>query len=105
MHELPDDLVNPYAPAGTPPAAAAHPGSFWCAHGHEWAWQPDYGGYLPMILEADEMHPGDIPVAGQGALPALCHPVTGFDPVEFPNAGPGAVARARAEVLRDRRRG
>jgi hypothetical protein len=103
-NELPDNVVNPAAPAGTPPASAARLGSFWCAHGFEWTWQADFGGYLPMVLEADDMHPGDIPVTGQGSLPALCQPATGFDPTKYPNAGPAALARAHLEVLREHRR-
>lgn len=103
MHDLPPNALNPAAPAGTAPAAAAHPGSFWCAHGHEWQWQADSGGFLPMVITADEMHPGDVPIPGQGALPERCQPATGFDPAEYPNAGPAAVERARLEVLRERR--
>lgn len=102
-NELPDGVVNPHAPAGTPPAAAAHPGTFYCAHAVEWTWQADYGGYLPMVLAADEMHPGDIPIPGQGQLPAACQPATGFDPAQYPNAGPAALRRAHLEVLRERR--
>lgn len=102
-NELPENVVNPYAPAGTPPAAAAHPGVFYCAHGERWEWVPDFGGYLPMVLSPDEMHPGDIPIPGPGMLPALCQPATGFDPAQYPRAGPAAVERARREVLRERR--
>lgn len=51
-----------------------------------------------MIIEADEMHPGDIPIPGQGQLPALCQPATSFDPAKHPNAGPAAVARTHFEI-------
>lgn len=102
--DLPEEAINPYAPAGTAPAAAAsHLGSFWCSHEIEWQYVSDVGGYLPMVIEADDMHPGDVAVTGQGALPAMCQPATGFDPKEFPNAGPAAVRRAYLEVLRERR--
>lgn len=103
MHDPPPAAVNPYAPAGTAPAAAAHPSSFYCSHAVQWTWQADQGGFLPMVVTADEMHPGDIPIPGQGALPELCQPATGFDPREYPNAGPAAVQRATVEVLRERR--
>jgi hypothetical protein len=99
VHDLPPNALNPDAPAGTAPAAAAHPGSFWCAHGFEWTWQAEQGGFLPMIITADEMHPGDVPIPGQGALPGRCQPASGLNPAKYPNKGPAAVARARREVL------
>lgn len=101
--ELPDNAVNLYAPAGTPPAAAAQLSPFWCSHAVRWEWQGDRGGYLPMVIEANEIHPGDIPLLGQGQLPELCQPATGFDPAQYPNAGPAAVQRAYLEVLREHR--
>jgi hypothetical protein len=103
MREIPKGSLNPAAPAGTPPAAAAHPAPFWCSHEIEHQWVADFGGYLPMVISPDEMHPGDIPVPGPGQLPALCQPATGFDPAEYPNAGPAAVQRAYEQVLRERR--
>jgi hypothetical protein len=90
VREIPDDAVNLSAPAGTPAASAAEFAPIWCAQ----------GGYLPMVLEVDEIH-SDIPIVSPGALPVLCQPSTAFDPAEYPNAGPGAVARLRAEVLRE----
>jgi hypothetical protein len=79
-------------------------------HGIRHEWDAREGGYLVDGNAADdELHPKDAPVTGQGALPAVCQPATGFDPVEYPNAGPAAVERARREVelemLRRRRRG
>lgn len=104
--DLPEEAINPYVPAGTPPAKAAHLKGFWCAHAVEWEWKRGKGGYLPLVEATDEMHPADIPIRGQGALPAACQPATGFDPREYPRAGPAAVARARREVgqeMRERR--
>lgn len=104
MREIPDDAVDPAAPAGTPPAAAAEFAPMWCAHGVRWEWQAELGGYLPMVIEPDAEHAGDLPVADIRGLPVTCKAeVTGFDPAEFPNAGPAAVRRAYLEVLRERR--
>ena len=107
MRELPDGLVNPYAPAGTPPARVAHKGPFWCSHAVQFEYDRREGYYFVSATapDDDELHPKDMPLDGQGALPALCQPATGFDPAEFPNAGPAAIERARLEVLRERRRG
>jgi hypothetical protein len=110
VRELPDDIVNSHAPAGAAPASVAHPGPFWCAHQTRFEWDAGMGGYLVDGNAADdELHPKDLPVTGQGALPAVCQPATGFDPAEYPNAGPAAVERARHEVeldlLRRRRHG
>jgi hypothetical protein len=104
VREIPNDVINHTAPTGTPLAAAAHPGDFYCNHAVKWEWQGDRGGYLPMVLEADEMHPADIPIPGQGALPGMCQPATGFNPADYPNAGPGALERARLEVMREHHR-
>jgi hypothetical protein len=101
VREIPDDAVNLDAPAGTPAASAAEFAPIWCSHGVKWEWQPEVGGYLPMVLEVDALH-SDIPAKEIKAMPDQCRvDVTGFDPAEFPNAGPAAVDRMRAEVLRE----
>lgn len=102
--DIPEEALNPDAPAGTPPAKVAHLGDFWCACGVRWEWKKGKGGYLPQVEATDETHPADIPVRGQGALPAHCQPATSFDPQRYPNAGPAAVARAHQEVLREQAR-
>jgi hypothetical protein len=53
-----------------------------------------------MVLEVDEIH-SDIPIEIAGGAAGLCQPSTAFDPAEYPNAGPRAVDRMRAEVLRE----
>jgi hypothetical protein len=68
VREIPDDAVNLSAPAGTPAASAAEFAPIWCAHGVKHEWQADQGGYLPMVLEVDEIH-SDIPIVSPGALP------------------------------------
>jgi hypothetical protein len=99
VRELPPNVINPSAPAGTPPAQVAHPGSFWCSHGTEFEWDGDVGGYMVSgNARDDDLHPKDLPIAGQGALPELCQPASGLDPVKHPNVGPVAVERATAEV-------
>jgi hypothetical protein len=100
VREIPDAAVNLSAPAGTPAASAAEFAPIWCAHGVKHEWVADQGGYLPMVLEVDEIH-SDIPIVSPGALPVLCQPSTAFDPDEYPLIGPRAVERALAKVLRE----
>lgn len=97
MTELPPRLLDPDVAPGTPPAVASRAADVWCAHGVLWTHHPE--GYLPV----DEAH-HDIPAREVGAIPAPCQPVTSYDPADYPNAGPHAVARARDEVRRLRAR-
>jgi hypothetical protein len=83
-------------PPGTPNAhlleSAAAP--LWCTHGVRW--DPEQDGYRPTHVDAahhDRVHRG-----GSGAIPETCHPVTAYDPAEYPNAGPAAVARVLDET-------
>src|SRR5690348_5592484 len=103
MREIPDEALNE-APSGTPPARAARKAPFWCSHQVKHDYNTRKGCYfVDGNAVDDELHPKDEPIIGPGALTAACQPATGFNPKEYPNAGPAAVARARAEVIRERR--
>jgi hypothetical protein len=103
-NELPDNAVNPYAPAGTPPARVAHFAPFWCIHGVKHEYDNKEGKFfVDGNAPDDDLHPKDVGYVGNGALDVLCQPASGVDPVKHPNAGPAAVQRAYLEVLRERR--
>lgn len=105
VREIPGQALNPEAPSGTAPARVAHKGPFWCRHSirHEYNAREGYY-FVDGNAADDELHPKDAPIIGPGVLSEACQPATGFDPGEYPNAGPGALQRAYLEVLRERRR-
>lgn len=104
MRDIPGEALNPEAAAGTPPARVAHKGPFWCRHGIKHEYDAREGNYfVDGNAPDDELHPKDEPILGPGTLSEACQDPTGFDPAEWPNAGPAAVRRAYLEVLRERR--
>lgn len=112
-HDLPPEAIRPNVPRGTPISKAADADrlKFWCsAHGVLHQYDGDVGAYVPQGIDEENPDPLHPPhgVRNPGDLithaPA-CGDALGFDPAKYPNAGPGAVARAYGEVLRERRRG
>src|SRR5689334_1579202 len=110
-HDLPAEVFRRNVPRGTPVSHAVDASrlGFWCSgHGQRYDYDPDAGAYLPQGIDPDDpdpLHP-EHGVRNPGDLISHnpdCQDILGFDPKKYPNAGPQAVARATAEVLRERR--
>jgi len=94
--ELPEEMLDPDAPPGTPRAEQSKAAPVYCRHGVRWSHQPK--GYVADDAP-DPTHPGHtIPARDVGAIPQTCQPTTVWDPADKPAA---VLRREIAEKILD----